>query len=112
MGSIQQGHAWFEDSGVFREVLDGSSIDSTDLHVFMRIIHEYKGHSPPMWILSAFTAGIIPVVDHRWTVTVELDVRDNTGKRLGIVSATETETTRFPTLFLFVAPLSDKLTNR
>ena len=93
----------FEDSGLFWDIVEGPSSPASDRQVRVRTRCAYSSpwYVTPVHILSGW---IIPMSRERWTVDIELEVRDQGGEFLGVVAISETETTMVSILFLPIGP--------
>jgi hypothetical protein len=101
--------ALFEDSGIFWKVVRDPSSETVDAHVFLRVTEEA---SWPWWttVLQILTGWLIPKPSY-FTTTAELEVRDASGNRVGVVTESETETTLVSILFLPVVPFTHRPAN-
>jgi hypothetical protein len=90
---------WFVEAGYFWMVLDETSTERADAEVSMLVAHEYE--TP--WY-SRLTGFLLPIATGRYTITVQLNVRDASGNWIGHAVASETESQIGSIFLLPIAP--------
>ena len=98
----------FHDSKLFWKVSGAEVSEQTDLIVDLSVTHTYT--APCIWgCMRVLTGFLIPLPDRSWTVTVEIEVRDSNGRKIGFAGASETEKSWFSILFLPIIPFTERV---